>query len=109
MSDVLISYEILNQLNGSLKQILVEFEEASHRSDVLEGAIAEPCGRNTLKHRASDFESGWDDRRSKLKEDLAKVQEHVEQVGEGWQNWDTEASKSLKVDSNAAANLPKKG
>lgn len=100
MSDVAITYSILNELNGSLKQIIVEFEEASKRADVLESAIGDPCGKNKLREAAEEFEDGWNDRRKGLKEDLAKIQEHVESVGSSWADWDTEASKSLTVDGD---------
>ncbi|MEJ3404461.1 hypothetical protein WDJ51_06930 [Rathayibacter sp. YIM 133350] len=108
MSDVLISFSVLNQLNGSLKQILVELEEAEEREGDLQDAIGRPCGRDKLRDRAHDFEGSWDDKRSKLKEDLGKVQQHVEQAGQGWQDWDTKAANSLKVDADAASKLPKK-
>ncbi len=42
MSDVKISYSVLNELNGSLKQILVELEDASKRASALEAAIGDP-------------------------------------------------------------------
>lgn len=108
MSDVLINYSVLNQLNGSLKQILVEFDQASKRENALESAIGKPDGRTKLKDLADEFESGWDDRRTALQKDIAEVQQHVDQVGKGWEQWDTEASKKLKVDADAAEKLPKK-
>ncbi|GLI27938.1 hypothetical protein ARHIZOSPH14_21800 [Agromyces rhizosphaerae] len=107
MSDVLISYSVLNELNGSLKQILVELDEASNRSDQLEEAIGTPCGRGELRSRASSFESGWDDRRRYLRDDIAKVQQHVEETGAAWEDWDVEASKSLSVDAGETRDLPR--
>jgi hypothetical protein len=97
MADVLITYEILNELNGSLKQIIVEFEDATNLSEALEDAIGKPFDRDGLRNKARNFEERWDDRRNFLKQDLQEIQEHVEAVGSGWAEWDTEASKSLSV------------
>jgi hypothetical protein len=99
VSDVVITFSVLNELNGSLKQILVEFEDATKRGDAVEAAIGNPCGRGELRQAAEVFENGWDARRKYLKDDLAKVQEHVEAVGSKWAEWDTEASNKLSVDS----------
>ncbi len=108
MSDVVIDYVVLNELNGSLKQIIVEFNDASKRSGSLMDAIGKPAGRDNLRNAAHNFESGWDDRRAKLLEDIEKVQQHVEKVGSGWAKWDTEAAQSLSVDKDAASKLPTK-
>ncbi|MDF2574194.1 MAG: flagellar protein FlgN [Agromyces sp.] len=108
MSDgVLIPYEVLNELNGSLKQIIVEFEKAGSRSNDLEQAIATPYGRSSLRDEADRFEGDWDDKRETLKQDIEEIQKHVEEVGTAWSNWDTEASASLSVDRNETKNLPK--
>ena len=107
MSDVLINYSVLNELNGSLKQIIVELEEAENRADDLEDAIGDPVGRDDLREAAEEFEDGWDDRRKFLKEDIELVQQHVEEVGSKWAEWDTEASKSLKVEKDEAETLPR--
>jgi DNA repair exonuclease SbcCD ATPase subunit len=106
MTDVKISYSVLNELNGSLKQIIVELEEASNRASALEDAIGDPCGRNDLREAAEEFEDGWDDRRKFLEEDIAEVQKHVEEIGKAWAEWDTEAAASLAVEANEAATLP---
>jgi hypothetical protein len=105
--DVEIPYEVLNELNGSLKQIMVEFENAKNRSDALESAIGSPLGRNSLRSQANTFEDQWDDKRQTLAEDIADVQKHVQAVGEGWVNWDLEASQQLELDDNDSQNLPK--
>ncbi|HET6672421.1 MAG TPA: hypothetical protein VFG92_03520 [Agromyces sp.] len=109
MSDgVLIPYEVLNELNGSLKQIIVEFDKAGDRSGALESAIGAPYGRTGLRDAADSFESAWDDKRETLKMDVEEIQKHVEEVGTAWTDWDTEASASLSVDRGETAALPER-
>ena len=98
--DVIVTYEVLNELNGSLKQIIVEFEKAEGRSNDLEAAVGAPYGKTRLRDRAHSFEAGWNDRRGALKGDLEKIQERVEGTGREWADWDLEASKSTKVERN---------
>jgi hypothetical protein len=108
-ADVEIPYEVLNELNGSLKQIIVEFEKAGSRSNALESAIGNPLGRNSLRDEADRFEGDWDDKRETLRQDVVDTQRHVEDVGKGWADWDLEASKELTVDAGESKNLPKAG
>ncbi len=105
-ADVEVPYSVLNELNGSLKQIIVEFEDATARSEHVEGAIGSPLGRDGLRDQARRFEEAWDDKRETLKQDLEKVQAQVEAVGQGWNNWDVDAAGKLSVDSGETANLP---
>ncbi|WP_203581633.1 hypothetical protein [Microbacterium hibisci] len=107
MSDVEISYSVLNELNGSLKQIIVEFEKANARSDDLESAIGAPYGKTRLRDRAHTFEEGWHVRRKALQEDLMTIQERVEKTGKEWESWDLEASKANEVEVDEAEHLPK--
>jgi len=107
-ADVEIPYEVLNELNGSLKQIIVEFDRAGRRSGVLESAIGSPLGRGGLRKQADRFEGAWNDKRETLKQDLAELQQHVEDVGKGWKDWDTEAAANLSVDVDESKNLPRK-
>jgi len=104
---VQIPYEVLNELNGSLKQIMVEFADAAERADDLEAAIGSPLGRTGLRTQAGVFESAWNDKRETLRQDMEEVQKHVEEIGKGWVNWDTEAASQLSVDPGESNNLPK--
>ena len=45
MPDVYVKVDHLNRLNGSLKQILVEFHDAAKRTDALQDMIGRPDGR----------------------------------------------------------------
>ena len=108
MSDgVQIPYEVLNELNGSLKQIMVEFQEAGARTSDLETAIGTPLGRSGLRDQADRFESAWNDKRETLRQDMEEVQKRVEEVGKAWVDWDEEAGKQLSVDPGESNNLPK--
>lgn len=107
MTDVLVQYSVLNELNGSLKQIIVELDEAESRASTLEGDIGDPYGRDRLREAAEEFEDGWNDRRKALKESLMKIQERVEGTGKGWAEWDTEVSQKLAVEPDEAATMPR--
>jgi hypothetical protein len=106
MSDVVISFSVLNELNGSLKQIIVEFNEAGKNADALQDAVQKPCGKDDLHDRVHDFEDGWNNRREELQGDIEKVQQHVEEVGKKWAEWDLDASKNLELDGNEAPIVP---
>ena len=107
MTDVLIEYSVLNELNGSLKQIIVELEKAEARATTLEGDIGDPYGKNNLREAAEEFEDGWNDRRAALKEDLMKIQERVESTGKSWEEWDREVSNELSVEANEVSTMPR--
>ncbi|MFB8387758.1 hypothetical protein ACFC3F_11530 [Microbacterium sp. NPDC055910] len=107
MTKVIVEYSVLNELNHSLKQIIVEFEKAEGRGDALEGQIGAPYGKTRLRDEAAEFESGWNDRRRVLKEDLLTIQDRVESTGREWANWDLEASKSGGVEVNEVDTMPR--
>ncbi len=106
MPDVYVKVDHLNRLNGSLKQILVEFHDAAARTDALQDMIARPDGRSGLRDRTHEFEGGWDDRRNALIQKLTGIQAAVEATCQGWQDFDLEAADSLKLQENDGANLP---
>ncbi|MFC6355188.1 hypothetical protein [Luethyella okanaganae] len=106
MGDIWIPMTDLSELNGSLKQIIVEFEDAEKRQNNVEAAIGSPDGRGELRSRCHDFEGGWNDRRSELLKNLQNVQARVEATGRGWKDFDLEAAASLRVEENEASTLP---
>jgi hypothetical protein len=106
MPDVFIRVDHLNRLNGSLKQIIVEFEDAEERTDALQNMIDRPDGRSELRDRTHDFEGGWDDRRNALIEKLSGIQAAVESTCSGWQEFDAEAAQQLKVSEFTPDFLP---
>lgn len=106
MADVFIKVDHLNKLNGSLKQIIVEFKDAEKRTNALQDMIDAPDGRSELRDRTHDFEGGWDDRRNALIEKLTGIQAAVESTCSGWQDFDAEAAKQLKVSESTGDLLP---
>jgi len=106
VADVYVRVDHLNKLNGSLKQILVEFADAAKNTDALETAIGRPDGRSTLRDRTHEFEGGWNDRRKALTDKLTNIQAAVESTCTGWEEFDLELSKNLQLEEDAADNLP---
>jgi hypothetical protein len=106
MADVYIKVDHLNRLNGSLKQILVEFKDAAKRTDHLQNLIDRPDGRSGLHDKTHDFEGGWDDRRNALVEKLSGIQAAVESTCTGWQDFDLQLSKDLELKEDDGRNLP---
>lgn len=106
MPDVYIKVDHLNRLNGSLKQIIVEFEDAEERTDDLQELIGQPDGRNSLYKRTHEFEGGWNDRRKQLLEKLSNIQAAVESTCAGWEEFDLELSRDLSLRESDADNLP---
>ncbi len=106
MTDVYVKVDHLNRLNGSLKQILVEFEDAAKNTDALQDLIGRPDGRSGLRDRTHDFEGGWDDRRNALIDKLRNVQVAIEETCKGWQDFDLELSRNLSLEENAGDTLP---
>ncbi|MBD3942062.1 hypothetical protein IF188_10175 [Microbacterium sp. NEAU-LLC] len=106
MADVYVKVDHLNRLNGSLKQIIVEFEDAAKNTDLLQSLIGHPDGRDGLYKRTHDFEGGWNDRRKQLLEKLTNIQASVEATCKGWEDFDLELSRDLAVQESDPANLP---
>ena len=96
---VLIKYSELKAVDDSLKKIVEELKEASHRADALEDAIGDPFGKNKLREAAEEFEDGWDDRRAALLEDIEKVEQHVAGVLDGFEKWDRETTTQMETAS----------
>lgn len=106
MTDVYVKVDHLNRLNGSLKQIIVEFEDAEENTDRLQDLIGRPDGRSGLRDKTHDFEGGWDDRRKALIEKIKAIQAAVESTCKGWQEFDLELSRSLALEESAGDTLP---
>lgn len=106
MTDVYVKVDHLNRLNGSLKQILVEFADAAKNTDDLENLIGRPDGRSGLRDRTHEFEGGWNDRRKALTDKLTNIQTAVEETCTGWQDFDLELSRSLALEESAGDTLP---
>lgn len=100
MPDVLIHVSTLSALDSALKRILVEFDEVGSTTGELQDAIDRPAGRDGLRDRTRDFESGWDDRRSALVAKLTAIQSAVESTCQGWVDFDSQLADDLTLDSS---------
>jgi len=92
---VKVSYDQLGDLYTNILAISTEFDEASSRASDLSADVDRPYGRGDLRTVTNDFESQWDDRRTKLKDGLDKVGEHAKALLEGFGDFDTEAAAEL--------------
>lgn len=99
MSDgVDIPLSSMEELNAALKDIIVEFEDAGKATGALVEDIGRPFGRNGLRDAADEFEGAWDDKRETLKGHLQELQEQVEGVKTGWEQFDEDLAKELEQD-----------
>lgn len=101
--DINIPMSLLSELNVSLKSIIIEFDDAKHLSNALEGAIGSPAGRDGLRDEVDRFEGAWNDKRETLKGHLEEIQKHVEETGTAWADFDLEAAKSFDLDNRQPA------
>lgn len=109
MSDeaIWIEYDKLTKVNEQLKTIIEELQQAASRSDDVEGAIGSPYGHTRLRQRVHDFEGRWNDRRSALVGEIEKVQQHVQGVIEGVEEWDTSTAAQMEIDVTGSTTAPR--
>lgn len=88
----------MEELNRALKAIVVEFDEAGSHTGALLEAIGRPFGRSELRSAADEFEGAWDDKRETLKGHLVSLQEQVEGVKQGWEDFDRDLAKQMEAE-----------
>ncbi|GGH42912.1 flagellar protein FlgN [Microbacterium album] len=98
MPDVKIDFDTMGELERKLGRIIAEFQNASGRADDLAAAIGSPYGRSGLRERSRDFEDRWEDKRKELVESLEKIQEHVQNVVQGFRDGDAELATQLSTE-----------
>lgn len=99
MPDIMLDLGRLRATGDGLRASIREFENATNTADGLEQVIGRPDDRVRLRDRAHDFEGDWNDRRAILTENLAKVQEQLEAIVDGWTEWDAETCGQLTARS----------
>lgn len=104
MPDIMLDREQLRAANDGLRNSIAAFENAAKNNDALENSIGRPDDRSSLRDKASDFESSWNDKREALLENLTGIQEHLQAIIDGWEKTDTEAAASL--DSATVTTVP---
>ncbi|MGF3057208.1 hypothetical protein [Microbacterium sp. YY-01] len=98
---ILIRYDDLKAVNEQLLRVIDELDGARSARKELQSAIDFPLDQGKLRNRAGDFEKQWDDRRSSLTDEIKKVQEHVQGVLDGVEEWDVETAAQLEIDVTA--------
>ncbi len=97
MSDgVKVDYDELGSLRSELDAIIAEFDHAGARRRELQGAVGRPYGFSDLYTVAGDFESRWDDRRNRLKDNCQTVSDHVRDVIAGFQQGDADMASQIE-------------
>lgn len=93
---VKVDYDELGSLRSELDAIIAEFDNAGARRRELQGAVARPYGFGDLRDVAGEFESRWDDRRNRLKDNCQTVSDHVQDVIHGFQQGDSEMAAQIE-------------
>ncbi|MGX1703111.1 hypothetical protein [Microbacterium sp. NPDC055357] len=104
MPDIYLNMQELDEVVANLDASIAEFDEATTVSGGIQEAIGRPDGRGSLRGRAADFENDWNNTRDDLKENLDQIRKHLQDVIDGWRNWDAEAAAAMQ--SNGADNDP---
>lgn len=92
MTDIMLDLERLREAKAGIDAAIAEFKDASSINDGLEQDIDRPDDRSELRDKASDFESAWNGKRDKLRENLENIQEQLTGIIDGWAEWDTETA-----------------
>lgn len=95
----------LIEAKAGLTAAIAEFKEASNINDGLEDDIGRPDDRSELRDKASDFESAWDGKRDKLRENLEKILERLTAIIDNWDEWDTTTAASFDNTETTTQNV----
>lgn len=96
MADIMLDLERLREARDGLTATVAEFKNASNTNDGLEASIGRPDDRRELRDKASEFESAWDGKRDKLRENLENILEQLTGIVDGWDEWDRDTACSLE-------------
>lgn len=97
MPDIMLDFERLTTARAGLAASIAEFEDASSINNGLEDDIDKPDDRGELKDKAGDFESAWNGKRDKLKENLQTILDQLDSILDGWEEWDTGTANDLEA------------
>lgn len=104
MADIYLNTIELDEVVAGLDSAIAEFDSATSVSKNIQGAVARPDGRGSLRSRVGDFENDWNNTRDELKERLENIRLRLQDIIDGWRNWDAEAA--AEIQSNGADNDP---
>ncbi|KRC61484.1 hypothetical protein ASE14_11505 [Agromyces sp. Root81] len=109
MPDVYLNMQALDEVLSGLSSAITEFDEASEVSSGLQDAVGRPDERGSLRSRVDDFESDWNNTRNELSSSLDEIRTHLQDVIDGWRDWDSEAAAAMQSngpDNDPAAHEP---
>jgi len=104
MPDVYLNMQALDEVLRGLTRSIDEFDDAGEVSTNVQDAVGRPDDRGSLRSRVDDFESDWNHTRDELKSALDEIRTHLQDVIDGWRDWDSEAAAALE--SNGPDNDP---
>lgn len=81
-------------LGHDLRIVATEFDGAETNADT----IAAAAGHEAAASKIRDFANNWDGRRKKMLEAIASLSDATLQVGEGFEQLDTDLGASLRGD-----------
>ncbi|MBD8024607.1 flagellar protein FlgN [Microbacterium gallinarum] len=96
MPDIYLNMQELDEVLAGLDASIGEFDSATGVADGIAEAIGRPDGRGSLHGKANDFEDDWNNTRGELKDNLDQIRKHLQDVIDGWQNWDAEAAAAMQ-------------
>lgn len=95
--DIMLDLERLEETRDNLAVMLSEFADAASINNVLESAVSTPDDRTLLKTKVGSFESAWNRKRSALEDNLNSIQEQLNHIIDGWQEWDSQTAQDLSA------------
>lgn len=101
MTDIMLDRERLREAKAGIDAAIAEFKNAASINDGLENDIDRPDDRGELRDKASDFESAWNGKRDKLRENLENIQEQLTAIIDGWDEWDTSTAAEMESSSSS--------
>jgi hypothetical protein len=108
--DVYLNMQAIDEVLAGLTTSIAEFDEASEVARGLQDAVGRPDDRGRLRSKVDDFESDWNNTRNELKDNLDEIRGHLQDIVDGWRNWDAEAAAALQSngpDNDPAAHRPR--
>ena len=99
MTDVYLNTQELDEVVANLDVSIAEFDEATSVSSGMQDAVGRPDDRGSLRGRLADFENDWNNTRDDLKEQLEQIRQHLQDIIDGWREWDAEAAAAMQSDA----------
>jgi hypothetical protein len=86
--DVDLDFDDLTKMTSDLGTFVKEFEDIEDSTDDVQDAVGRPHGRDTLRSKVGDFESGWNGNREVILEGLTNVHDHLKAIVDGFSETD---------------------